>query len=67
MDIEKSFRHTASLRPTTAQAIKDLEQMYVDIAADLNELTESREKSLSLTKLQESKFWAVECLAKVMN
>lgn len=67
MDIEKSFRHSEKLSPTTLQSIKDCEQMFVDIAEDMDKLPGSRERSLCLTKLQEAKFWAIECLAKVLG
>lgn len=65
MDIEKSFRHTKSINDNQKLAINELENMFVDLANSLNQLADSREKSLCLTKLQEAKFWAIECVAKV--
>lgn len=65
MDVKKSFRAAKNITASQKYAIKELEDMFVDIADNLNNLAESREKSLCLTKLQEAKFWAVECVAKV--
>lgn len=65
MDIENSFRHSKSINDNQKLAINELEDTFVGLAHILNQLADSREKSLCLTKLQESKFWAIECVAKV--
>lgn len=64
MDIEKAFRHTKSLSEDGKTVIAAAEDMFVEVASAVNKLPDSREKSLALTKLQEAKFWAVECIAK---
>ena len=64
MDISKSFRAAPQLNNDQIAAIEEATNLFVDLADDMNELPESREKSLCLTKLQEAKFWAIECIAK---
>lgn len=65
MNIEKSFRHTTQLSKSQQEAIANTENFFVDIAENLAFLPESREKSLCMTRLQEAKMWACECIAKV--
>ena len=65
MDIEKTFKHTESISETSKKAIAEIERSFVETAKYLCDLLpDSREKSLFLTKYQEAKFWAVECVAK---
>ena len=65
MDIEKTFMHTESISENSKKAIAEIERSFVHNAKCIcNLLPESREKSLFLTKFQEAKFWAVECVAK---
>lgn len=65
MDIEKTFKHTESISETSKEAIAEIERSFVETAKCLCDLLpDSREKSLFLTKFQEAKFWAVECVAK---
>ena len=67
MDVEKSFRAAKSLNDKQVRLINDLEDAFVDFAGDINNLPDSREKSLAITKLQEAKFWTIECVAKIVN
>lgn len=68
MDIEKSFRHTKSITPQQSAAIAEVEEMFVAAAKKIgSSISDSRETSLALTKLQEAKFWAVESIAKNMG
>lgn len=64
MNIEKSFRAAKTLTNDQLVAIEEATDLFVSLADDMNELPESREKSLCLTKLQEAKFFAIECIAK---
>lgn len=64
MNIEKSFRAAKSLSNNQLASIEEATDLFVSLANDMNELPECREKSLCLTKLQEAKFWAIECIAK---
>ena len=64
MDIEKAFRHTKYLPDDVKNSICQLEEYFVNMAMKINDLPESREKSLAMTKLQEAKFWATDCIAK---
>ena len=65
LDIEKTFKHTESISETNKKAIAEIERSFVETAKYLCDLLpDSREKSLFLTKYQEAKFWAVECVAK---
>lgn len=64
MDIEKSFRHSKSVTDNQKRLIAEAEDIFVSLAHQMNVLPDSREKSICLTKLQEAKFWAVECIAK---
>lgn len=64
MDIEKSFRHSKSVTDNQKRLIAEAEDIFVSLAHHMNVLPDSREKSICLTKLQEAKFWAVECIAK---
>ena len=64
IDVEKYFRAAKHLSSDQMVAIKEATDLFVSLADGMNELPESREKSLCLTKLQEAKFWAIECIAK---
>ena len=65
MDIEKAFKHTKSISETGKEAIAEIERSFVQTAKHICDLLpDSREKSMFLTKFQEAKFWAVECVAK---
>ena len=64
MDIEKSFRPSKSVTDNQKRLIAEAEDIFVSLAHHMNVLPDSREKSICLTKLQEAKFWAVECIAK---
>lgn len=64
MDIKKSFRPSKYLSNDQLVAMEEATDMFVSLADDMNELPESREKALCLTKLQEAKFWAIECICK---
>ncbi|MGN0708432.1 MAG: hypothetical protein ACI4JC_10595 [Faecalibacterium sp.] len=65
MNIEKAFKHAEYVSENGKKTISDVEHSFVLFAKSLCDvLPESREKSLFLTKLQEAKFWAIECIAK---
>ena len=65
MDIEKTFKHTESISGNSKDAIAEIERSFVQTAKRLCDMMpDSREKSLFMTKFQEAKFWAVECVAK---
>lgn len=65
MDIEKTFKHTESISGNSKDNIAEIERSFVQTAKRLCDMMhDSREKSLFLTKFQEAKFWAVECVAK---
>lgn len=65
MNIEKSFYPAEHLSEEQKIWINKYITAFVGSATGLNNvLPESREKSLCLTKLQEAKFWAIECISK---
>jgi len=64
MDIEKSFRPVTKLDKAQLNSIKMVEDGYCNLAHGVNNLVDSREKSLALTYLQLSKMFATECIAK---
>ena len=64
IDVEKCFRAAKYLTNDQMVAIREATDLFVSFEDGMNELPESREKSLCLTKLQEAKFWAIECLKK---
>lgn len=64
MNVEKSFRRSRYLDDNQKRVIAEVEDLYVSLAKNMNQLPETWEKSLCMTKLQESKMWAIECIAK---
>lgn len=64
IDVEKYFRAAKHLSNDQMVAIIDTTNAFVSVANIVNFLPEIREKSLCMTKLQEAKFWAIECIAK---
>lgn len=64
MDIEKMFKPAKVLTSEQVEEIRLLTEEYMSLANALNRMPESREKSLCMTKLQESKFFMSECIAK---
>ena len=64
MNIEKSFRPVEHISNDQKEAIDDTTDRFVALGDVLNFMPESREKSICLTKLQEAKFWAIECICK---
>lgn len=65
MDIERAFTHVENISESSMENICKVERSFVDTAETIcSFLPDSREKSLFITKFQEAKFWAVECIAK---
>lgn len=65
MDISKTFYPNKDMDVDRQNKINDFMDCFATLADAVNEeLPESREKSLCLTKLQEAKMWCVECVAK---
>lgn len=65
MDIERAFTHVENISESSMENICKVELSFVDAAETIcSFLPDSREKSLFLTKFQEAKFWAVECIVK---
>lgn len=67
MDLEKMFKTPKEkfLPDDVKTAHCETEDLFLELATQLDALPESREKSLCMKKLQEAKFWAVECITKV--
>lgn len=64
MEIEKEFRSTIDISEGQRKMLKDFEDKFVEMAKLIDRLPYCREKSLAITKLQESKMWTSECIAK---
>lgn len=65
MDIERAFTHMENISESSMESICKVERLFVDAAEMIcSFLPDSREKSLFLTKFQEAKFWAIECISK---
>ena len=64
MNIESAFTHVENISESSMENICKVERSFVDTAETIcSFLPDSREKSLFITKFQEAKFWAVECIA----
>lgn len=67
MDLEKMFKTPKEkfLPDDVKTAHCEVEDLFLELATQLDAFPESREKSLCMTKLQEAKLWATECITKV--
>lgn len=64
MNVERSFRHREYLDDNQKRVMEEVEDLFVSLAKNMNQLPETFEKTRCMTKLQEAKMWAIECIAK---
>lgn len=63
-ELESMFQpKQRDLKPSEVQQVERIKRKALDLAIELNP-TDTREKSLAMTKLQEAVHWAIEGITK---
>lgn len=64
-EIQDRFYSTKKLTNTQKLFINDMASYFAELAIRIDNICpDCRQKSIALTKLQEAKFWVVDCIAK---
>jgi hypothetical protein len=63
-DLERRFLHHPPTRPAVVHSHDLTRRSYLSLAKILQQQPESRERSIALTKLEESSFWAHAAIAR---
>lgn len=67
-EIKNRFYSTNDLTYTQKVFIKDMSSYLFEVANRIDNMCpDSRQKSIALTKLQEVKYWVIDCIAKELN
>lgn len=63
-DLERRFLHHPPTKPAVVHSHELTRRSYLSLAKILQQLPESRERSLAMTALEESSFWAHAAIAR---